>query len=261
MADDATVRALLSQPLRLGKGRRTVPLAVRYERELTLDDLLHASTEEAGIKAPPLKSLRQSHHMLARMLATGHEQEEISAVTGYCTSRISILKSDPSFANLVSYYEGLEAEEHERYTADMHKRLAALGFDTIEVLHERMIENPESFTAKDLIAAVELVADRTGHGKSSTVNHNHEYAINDQALAAIKATADRGRPLTEADRTALLGMATGRPAEPVPCAEEGEGVEGEWTVVREEGGEGDQEKVPVRPVAVPYLVPVQRPER
>lgn len=258
MPDDATIRAVLMQPLNLGRGRRAAPLRADYERDLSLDDLVSAAANEMGRKTPGIKSIRQQHHFLAQVLAKpGTTNNEASAITGYCPSRISILKDDPTFQELLEYYKSMEKEAYTVATADMHKRLATLGFASMEVLMERLEESPDSFTPKDLLSAIELVADRTGHGKSSTVNNVHEFAIDSETLSRIKASTERGRALTEADRQSLLSMAHRAP-EAHPAPSEGEGIEGSWTVVREEGGEGGAEPLPPGVVALSPMDRVRR---
>jgi hypothetical protein len=130
--------------------------AMALLRELTdedLDRLKHA--EPLGSEAPPLAKLRHAHHSLARLVAEGRKGVEISLITGYSPSRISILKQDPAFKELVSYY----AEQAEAKYLNVHERLAALGITTVEELQARLDENPERFSNRELR---ELMAEAFG---------------------------------------------------------------------------------------------------
>jgi hypothetical protein len=254
--DDAEARALLSGPLRLGSGRRAKPIRASFKRELTVEDLLRSATQERGTTAPAIKELRQSHHFLARTLAQGVKDFEAAIICGYSASRISILKADPTFSELLAYYEAMEEKHYAVARADMHERLKSLGFDTIETLHQKLIDEPEAFTPKDLVMMMEATADRTGHGKQSTVNHEHSHSLSDEAIARIKSASSEGRPVAEADRQSLLRLATRRAAELHSEAQKGDWIEGSGTLVREESCEGDQEPTECRVVALPSVDPV-----
>lgn len=226
----------------LRPGRKAKPLEVNFLREVEERDLLEVVTAEAGIQAKPIAALRQSHHQLARLLATGKMSEtEIASITGYSLSRISILKSDPTFQETLSYYRAMEAEQYETATADMKVRLAALGFDAIETLHERLLDSPDTFDLKRLQEIVELVSDRTGYGKQSTVNQNVQHGLSPATLAAIRGGGAPDDLRAAPDREALLRLATERTAQVHTEVSSSDCIESEGALVREEGGEGAEE--------------------
>lgn len=139
-------------------GRKTKVLSIEVVRELGPQDLdLILNPQPLASTAPAVKSIRHSHHQLARLLAEGHKPGLCSSMTGYSPSRISILQADPAFKELVAYY----CEQKDEVFIDVQKRLAALGIDTIEELHERLGTNPEGFSNKDLFALAELTLDRS----------------------------------------------------------------------------------------------------
>lgn len=223
----------LGSTLQLGRGRGARMLRAEQVRELTAQDLI-AMQQEAGIHAPALKSIRSYHHTLARTLAQGVKAQEASIICGISISRISILKADPTFAELLEYYTQMEQEQYTVARADMHARLASLGYDAVEILHERLIDEPDAFEPKTLLAILEATADRTGHGKTSTVNANVTHGFSPEALAAIKQNTQLGRPIAQEDREALLCLATQRTAEANP-----EALEVVW---EQEGGGGLREE-------------------
>lgn len=110
-----------------------------------------------------LRRIRDSHHAMARLVAEGRPGTEISALTGFTPSSISILKNDPAFAELVAFYR---AEQRDAY-ASLADRMALLSLDTIQELQDRLANAPETFSIDDLQEQVKLLADRTGHGPQS----------------------------------------------------------------------------------------------
>lgn len=235
MPSPAEIHALLQEPLRLGRGRRVRALQVEDAGELGVEDLLAASvTPHEKTGEAVVLELRQSHHHVARLIAKGAKNNEVSAITGLTPSRISTLKSDPAFKELLAYYSEMDETQYENSRADMHIRLASLGFDSIEILHERIHDDPSQFDVKTLLAIVEATADRTGHGKTSTVNHDHAHSLSPHTIAALKADANASSPIAEADRGALLRIAADRTAAVNPEAEEADWIEGSGSCVREE---------------------------
>lgn len=142
---------------RVGPGRQAKDLQPRFLRELEPADLLVPATEIT--KAPPVKELRDRHHALARVLATGTKEGEASLVTGYSLSRISILKADPQFRELVEFYR----ESATEVVADFRQRMAMVGITATEVLSERLEDNPDEIGTGLLTDIVKTMADRTGH--------------------------------------------------------------------------------------------------
>lgn len=187
-----------------------------YTRDLTREDIL-ATAQPQGTTAPSVLALRHTHHNLARLLAQGTPGVEAAAITGYSQSRISILKADPAFQELLAHYAGLATEVF----VNVHERLAGLGTDALEELSRRLDEDPESFTHKELLAVMEASMDRSGHGKTATVNVNAVSASS--LLEAVKAEAQRRSlgNVTTRSPGALAGPADAAPhlgAEPRTAA-------------------------------------------
>lgn len=148
------------QSLAIGsaRGKKAMPLSMEFERELGPSDLpLILEPPPQGAFTPPLARIRNSHHMLARLLAEGKSGQEASLVTGYAPSRISILQNDPAFAELVVYYKG----QVEAKYLDVHERLAMLGLSSIDELQARLDENPDGFKNRELLELAEFLLDRS----------------------------------------------------------------------------------------------------
>ncbi len=169
---------------------------IRELTQLDLDSLKKTRGVQKPI--PTTQRLRDRHHQLARCLADGMPDYEAAAITGYCASRISILKGSPDFQDLIHFYKARKDAQY----VDMHKRLASMTADAATVLHERIIDTPEDITTGQLMEVVKMGADRTGFGpaNSTTVNVNvdmserlrlaRERAINHDARKLIDVTPE-----------------------------------------------------------------------
>jgi hypothetical protein len=142
---------------RQGPGRKAKAVRAEFSRELTSADLAMSPTLPS--QAQPLKRIRDSHHSLARVLASGAGEAQASAITGYSPSRISILKADPQFQDLLAFYR----EPTVDIVADLRSRMADMGLEALEELRERLHEQPEEFTVGLLNEVIKTMADRTGH--------------------------------------------------------------------------------------------------
>lgn len=165
------------------RGRKPAPITAIVGRELEDADVqkLHnMSFGDLGSRASPIKRLKHSHHNLARLVADGVREEEISAVTGYSSSYISSIKHDPAFTQLVTYY----AEQKGTVYLDVHQRLSTLSLDAVDELQSRLAETPETFQNRELKELAEMGLDRVGFGKATRIDHNHTVALVDPAQIA-----------------------------------------------------------------------------
>jgi hypothetical protein len=152
-------------------GRAAVPVDYEIERELTADDLASLGEARESTPAPTVTRLRERHHALARCLASGMKNVEAAAVTGYDQSRISVLRADPAFRELIEHYR----THVDAAWRDGAQAMADLHLDATTILHERLVEDPDKFDNTELTEIMKLTADRTGHGpqtKSTNVNVN-----------------------------------------------------------------------------------------
>lgn len=164
------------------RGRNKVELQYSYLRDIGTEDVkVLLEAPDRGIETPSLLKLRTRHHHLARLLAEGLSNAECQLITGYSPARISILKNDPAFADLVEYY----SEQVKEVYINVHQRLAGLGLDVLEELQQRLEEKPESFTHTELRQLMETSMDRGGYGPKST--QVHEVGGNlSELLTAVK---------------------------------------------------------------------------
>lgn len=157
-------------------GRAMKPMSAVQVRELDSVDVALLG-EEKGSRAAPLKRLSERHHALARCLASGMEPGDAAITCGYVLSRVSILKADPAFQELLAFYH---QDVNTKYL-DMHGVLAGLSQDAAMELRERLEEDIQADDKKismtQLMELTKLGADRTGFGpQSSQVNVNVDLA-------------------------------------------------------------------------------------
>jgi hypothetical protein len=129
------------------------------------------SGQPLGVQAVDIKALRHTHHRLAQMLAVGVDETVAAKLCNYSISRVSILKSDPAFAELLAHYS---EEVHEEW-ADFVATAANLSMDFLQELQHRLDEKPEQFSVGALNEVLKTLADRTGHApvtKTQNVNVN-----------------------------------------------------------------------------------------
>lgn len=170
---------------------RTVGRAAKATEFEVLGELTEVDmtllAEEKGSRAPALKRLSERHHALARHLASGMKIGEAAAVCGYDISRVSILKDDPAFQELIAFY----GEQVDAQYAGLHEVLAGMSLDAALILRERMEDSPEKIKVAELLEISKMGADRTGHGPSSTQQVNVNVGIGERLEAARKRVAER----------------------------------------------------------------------
>lgn len=161
-------------------------------RPLTSADVALLSVPEPTKPPQLLKKIRDSHHKLAAMIAAGCSLKEISEATGYSYSRVSILKSDPTFEQLVEFYREKAIQANVEMVTDLHGRLTAFLLDVVEEMHDRLQTTPENVNNDTLRDWGEFAADRVGHGKQSK-SLNASVDLNDLAdqLSARRHRAEK----------------------------------------------------------------------
>ena len=154
---NATLEPFVQVIVPPGRGRRPAPILYNVTRHLAETDIASLWEARKDGATPKLKTLRYNHHLLAKAVAAGKSLIECSNLTGLTAPRISDLKNDPAFQELVSYY----AEELNEVYIDVHQRMAALGTSVLEELTERFEADPEKFTKRELMDLFTTMADRS----------------------------------------------------------------------------------------------------
>lgn len=175
----------------LHRGRLPATLDILSIRELTREDLacLRATRTTSAVS-----KLRDPHHRLARLIASGLKVNEAAARAGFSAARAYVLHVDPTFQNLVTEYRkdvqtAFVAGQDDYYTTATANMLKAE-----RQLAERLDkadEEGELLPVRDLIAISRDGADRFGYGKKTTnLNVNVDFAAK---LEAARKRSDNTR--------------------------------------------------------------------
>ena len=146
-----------------GRRRPTDPILVELVRELGEEDLpLLRNPPVVGSRTPTVAKLSHSHHALAQALAEGRSDIEAGLIAGYSISRISILRRDPMFKELLAHY----GTQREIIHTNVLERLRILGMNSVEELQDRLENTPEVFSPRELMELTELalIKGRVGAG-------------------------------------------------------------------------------------------------
>lgn len=176
----------------LHRGRLPTKIEIKGIRELTRDDLacLHAPRE-----VPAVQKLRDPHHNLARLIASGLRIADAAERAGYSLARARVLHADPTFQDLVSQYRGQVNEAWAAAQDDVQKMMAANVLKAERQIAERLEkadEEGETLPVRELIAISRDGMDRIGYGKKSTqLNVNVDFAAKlERAIARSKTVID-----------------------------------------------------------------------
>ena len=170
------------------KGRKLSALELEILGPIEPQDLI--AREEGGLptsEAPTIATLRGIHHEIAQLLAQGLSETEVSAITSYSLSRISILKRDPSFKDLVAFYQKQKTEQF----VDVQKRLATLSLDAIGEIQERLAEKPDSISTSQLIELSKVTLDRAGYSPVAK-SQNISVSMSAEELRELRQAANQG---------------------------------------------------------------------
>lgn len=161
------------------KGRAARPFVAALAGELTQEDLGKLQGER-GVVPPEIKELRDRHHALARLLADGASITEASLVTGYSSSRISILQNDPAFKALVADYKSKNFAAE----ASFIERTHMLSISAVNRLQD-VVDSEEAVAPSTLLEIAKFSADRTGHAPvAKSVNLNIHTGLGDRLKSA-----------------------------------------------------------------------------
>jgi len=118
---------------------------------------------------------------------------EVAATCGVSVNRVSVLKADPAFSDLVAHYRAvITAEWASQDTVIEFMRTNALKAQAM--LSDKLddaAERNEFLPTRDLVAISELGFDRTGYGKvNKNINVNVDFAAQ---LEKARARSGRAR--------------------------------------------------------------------
>lgn len=153
-----------------------------------------------------IKRLRDHHHQIARLVAEGKRTGEIAAEIGMSVSRVSILKGDPAFKQLVEMYRPQIEEARQMAFATAQQKAALLAEESIDQMYDRLIETPEAHSFDQLRETAVFGLEYSGQGKV----HKSLQGTVDLTNHAERLAKARQRV------TQLCAPATGVKSEPTP---------------------------------------------
>jgi len=132
--------------------------------------------------------IRDSHHTIARLFASGMKNREVAESVGYSETRISLLRNTPMMDELVEKYRGTETEAWREKRDEYYASIHAAGAKAWRQINEQLDdadENNEPLPIRNLLSIADSSADRIGYNKkSTTVNINVDFAAKlEQAIA------------------------------------------------------------------------------
>ena len=157
-------------------------------RPLTTADLsvLHKPTARQV-----LKHLRDSHHTIARLIASGKSDIEICATLGMSPTRISTLRSDPTFTELLARYRAEVHSiwrEHIDHIAEDAVTAIKRGTRAIADKFAELDDDPNAIPIKTVADITGNLMDRFGYSKHTTSTN-----INVGFAAKLEAAISRSR--------------------------------------------------------------------
>lgn len=130
------------------------PLRMEVSRHLSEQDL----EDKSGVPAVALEHIRAIHHVQARLVAEGKPPGVVAAKVGTSVARVKSLLADPTFRELVAYYN----DQQEYIWQETQEVLSLLGRSAAQELQRRLDEEPSKFTIGELRTVMESAYDRGG---------------------------------------------------------------------------------------------------
>lgn len=161
------------------RSNKMAPVVVR---ELTEDDFKLFEKAPAPKPESAVRRLSERHKNVARFLTDGYKPGEVAVLTGYSEGTIKHLMTDPAFQNLLQFFANHKEEAFVPY----FEKLAEVGAMALDLIRDKLEEEPEKQTMGQLQELVKMTADRTGFGPQTTSNVNVQVNIADRLQAARK---------------------------------------------------------------------------
>lgn len=193
---------------------------VRTHIEIT--DIREVTRADLSILAAPrpnlsLQALRDTHHRVARAVASGLSNIEVAETCGKSANYISLLKGDPAFMELVAHYRAMVTAEWKEAADPVVSFMRTNALKAQAMISDKLdaaIENNEFLPTRDLLGIAEFGSDRTGYGKvNKNVNINVDFA------AQLEAARRRSSEARTIEARGVPSLAPQAPAsQPIPAS-------------------------------------------
>lgn len=175
-------------------GRQALGTSDCTVRSITREDLPRILARRDSTSTLPQR-LRESHHTVARLLATGISQTQVAALTGYSATRVGQLAAAPAMQELISHYRA-QVDQTFLAATDAFYTLATGNMIAAERhLADRIADLDDSgelLSVREALAISRDAADRFGYEKRKTaINVNADFAaLLEKRIAASGVTID-----------------------------------------------------------------------
>ena len=144
------------------RGAIAEPLLLEVSRALTARDLLRVG-DAPKTNVPILQRLRASHHRQAQLLAQGKTPTEVAMIVGCTVQRLVQLQNDPTFTQLVAYYQDQVMVLAMQDGARLHDKIVDVGEMAVDELRERLEDEAQRkvMPTGEIRKIAEFAMDRT----------------------------------------------------------------------------------------------------
>jgi hypothetical protein len=197
---------------------------------LSPEDLQALGKPRLMPQAPVVQRLRDSHHELARAIASGVKPGLAAEASGYSKSYVSVILGDPAFQDLVAQYRG-EVEEEWQGTRGLISRVVALNTrQLLDSLEAQDHGEAEPIPLRDRLAIHDTYGGAVGLGGKGNTTTNVQVNVHGERLAEARRRAgldpltgaQAGPPVIEGFGRRVLTDAS-RPTKEVPDAQKFKG--------------------------------------
>lgn len=146
------------------RGAPAAPLIMSVVRELGHDDILRlASLPKVRVQPPPIQRIKAVHHRQAALLASGKPPSEVALIVGSTAQRISQLQADPTFRELIAYYQEQIADNTIEAAQRVQGALVEISELTVIEIRDRLANDGVrgALSIDELRKLAEMAADRT----------------------------------------------------------------------------------------------------
>lgn len=159
-------------------------------RPMVKSDILYLNQPSTR---PRLARIRDSHHIIARLIVSGLTLAEIAAETGYSQTRISLLRHAPAMEELIARYRADDHDEWRKHRDATYDLIHASGLKAWRKIADKLEADDENeiteIPIRDLMKIADSSSDRVGyHRKSTKENINIDFAARLEAAISRSAS-------------------------------------------------------------------------
>jgi len=157
---------------------------IQAVRELTVEDIRGLRKAHT---ADSIQRFRDSHHLMARLFASGMRVKEVAEFTGYSISRVSLYHSAPAFQELIAEKRKVVEEVFKDRLTVLNDMILSNGMKAERKLSDKLDDDDEieEMSVRELVSIARDAADRVGLSKRTVqTNVNVDFAaMLDRAIA------------------------------------------------------------------------------